>query len=137
MLFPLGAHYVPTGGGHVLKYATSLHGVVLLIHPCTSYTQQSQSLLPLSLFMVVSDYFLEPCVFTIKESECSKSCGGGTKSLTPIISRHARYGGTPCPSKRTVPCNEHKCPEGETKKENSIQRTHTLSLPYACIPWGD
>ena len=76
---------------------------------------------------------LVDCIYTWGEyTECSKSCGGGTKSRSPIITQHPRHGGRACPPKETKPCNEHNCP-GETKKENSIQRTHTLSLSYVQV----
>ena len=60
---------------------------------------------------------LVDCVslYTWREfSECSKSCGGGTKSLSPNITQYAQCGGRACPPKQTEPCNDFDC-SGESQ----------------------
>ena len=42
-------------------------------------------------------------------SSCSKSCGGGTQSRSPSISRYNSCGGTSCPSSQTRSCNTGCC----------------------------
>ena len=41
---------------------------------------------------------------------CSKTCGGGTQTVTPNITRAAAHGGTACPPQRTQACNTQPCP---------------------------
>ena len=43
-------------------------------------------------------------------SQCSASCGGGTKTKTYEITTPPQYGGTPCPTAITEPCNTQPCP---------------------------
>ena len=45
-------------------------------------------------------------------SECTKTCGGGTRFNTRAIKQKAENGGNPCvgAATRTVSCNEHSCP---------------------------
>ena len=45
-------------------------------------------------------------------SECTKSCGGGTRESIRVIEQEAKNGGVPCvgSAKRTVACNKESCP---------------------------
>jgi hypothetical protein len=43
-------------------------------------------------------------------SQCSKTCGGGTQTKTYEITTPPQYGGTPCPTAMTEPCNTQPCP---------------------------
>ena len=45
-------------------------------------------------------------------SECTKTCGGGTRFTTRTIEKEAEHGGLPCGGGevRTVACNKDNCP---------------------------
>ena len=45
-------------------------------------------------------------------TECTKTCGGGTRQGVRKIEREAKNGGVPCTgsTKRTVACNTQSCP---------------------------
>jgi hypothetical protein len=45
------------------------------------------------------------------ESECSKSCGGGKRTIVRHVVREAAHGGKACPKElsRSVACNTHQC----------------------------
>jgi hypothetical protein len=45
-------------------------------------------------------------------SECTKTCGGGTRFTTRKIEKEAEHGGLPCVGGeiRTVACNKDSCP---------------------------
>jgi hypothetical protein len=41
---------------------------------------------------------------------CDKSCGGGTKYRTPVVTIDGDYGGVPCPTDgQRAPCNTDYC----------------------------
>ena len=48
-------------------------------------------------------------------SECTKTCGGGTRFTTRSIEREAENGGLPCVGGevRTAVCNKDSCPSKE------------------------
>jgi len=51
------------------------------------------------------------------DSECSKSCGGGTLTKTWVgVTYSPRNGGDECPATHTVACNTHPCPPRITKR---------------------
>ena len=49
-------------------------------------------------------------------TDCTKECGGGTKTRYPIITQYPENGGRPCPShvirneSESTDCNTHSCP---------------------------
>ena len=51
------------------------------------------------------------CVGSYGEfSQCSETCGGGTRTKTYEITTPAQLGGSPCPTAITEPCNTQPCP---------------------------
>ena len=51
------------------------------------------------------------CVGSYGEfSQCSETCGGGTRTKTYEITTPAQLGGSPCPKAITEPCNTQPCP---------------------------
>ena len=69
------------------------------------------------------------CTYTWGETECSVTCGGGTKTRYPIITSPAEHGGH-CPSNETVTCNTNRCP---SELLNTNFHNYTLSL-YSVLP---
>ena len=54
-----------------------------------------------------------PCIWhDWQEGECSKSCGGGTRTNTRKPSIDAKHGGDDCPGSSIVTesCNVQECP---------------------------
>lgn len=51
------------------------------------------------------------CSYTWNEwSSCSTSCGWGSRSQSPVITREASNGGMPCPLQKEQPCFLEQCP---------------------------
>lgn len=68
-------------------------------------------------------------------SECSKLCGGGTRSRTRVVEASDSADTTSCPpSEQSVPCNLHDCGESPLSPTGSpLSETRSASLQQRCL----
>ena len=62
-------------------------------------------------------------------SECTKTCGGGTRESIREVEQKEEHGGLPCvgSAKRIVACNKETCP-GDTFVSADLKYIHMLNI---------
>eukprot|EP01125_Pyxidicula_operculata_P004565 TRINITY_DN1717_c0_g4_i2.p1 TRINITY_DN1717_c0_g4~~TRINITY_DN1717_c0_g4_i2.p1 ORF type:complete len:1852 (-),score=391.75 TRINITY_DN1717_c0_g4_i2:144-5249(-) len=76
---------------------------------------------------VVSD-----CVYTWQTGNCSASCGGGFRVVSPVITVQPENGGLLCPDPYTEICNTNTCPTYSTASQDCVYTWSSWSSCSSC-----